>query len=180
MADKFVSGQTTNRYDPIVSDDVKNKLDELDKNNELVKETFKAHENMINALAKQLGDAEYNAPVIIKQVMYQEIGEEIVFYRNTRNQIDTIVKMYPIILRILSSRLMRFLNYFGHWYGIGIQLVNVAGKVHGHYAFYPYIDTDKEQMDRLRETYKNNLKSFKKSGGTHKQLVNGTVKYYLQ
>ena len=179
MADKFVSGQTTNRYDPIVSDDVKNKLDELDKNNELVKETFKAHENMINALAKQLGDAEYNAPVIIKQVMYQEIGDEIVFYRNMRNQIEAIVEMYPIILRILSSRLMQFLNYFGHWYEINIHLVNVAGKVHGHYVFYPYTD-NKEQMDRLRETYKNNLKSFKKSGGTHKQLVNGTVKYYLQ
>ena len=67
MADKFVSGQTTNRYDPVVSDDVKNKLDELDKNNELVKETFKAHENMINALAKQLGDVVDNAPDDLKE-----------------------------------------------------------------------------------------------------------------
>lgn len=114
MPDKFRSGEITNRYDKVTEptivsgfEELKRKVDSISDEHNCLSESYI---NFITQYADFYQTSLQYVPTMISKVVSME-SQLIIFRPN-------IIALAVLLNKILSSKLIRFFNFFGHWYKV--------------------------------------------------------------
>ena len=114
MPDKFRSGEITNKYDQVVEPAIVSGYEELKRKVDIISDEQKClSESYINFTTQYVDFYQtslQHVPTMISKVINMEA--QLTAFR------PNIIALAVLLNKILSSKLIRFFNFFGHWYKV--------------------------------------------------------------
>ena len=166
MAMKFISGKTTNRFDVLTTEEEKDKMATIISDMDVFKkETEERFQRERQTTDEQI------------KLVENKLDGNISRTDNAFNNINDYRQVDRIILyNILASPIIRFLNYFFHWYIIILFKNAMYSSDVYSISFAPAIDANgnkmpKENFDIAMKSYRDHWKEIKKKGIKYRDLL---------